>query len=170
MENSRKTKKERKGFTMVELLVVVAIIGIMTSAVLVSLADSRAKKNAETSAREVAAALRLAQNYAVSGRIFDRSKIPCRYSFVITSPSSYEIRYTHHPLGNPTCTTVPETVESFALPEGTVLTGASPIHFTIPNGSLSPSPTGGRYVLTVNTSGAAVNVCVDAGGTVRDGC
>lgn len=57
-----------RGFTLVELLISAAIIGLLSSAVLVALHGSQIAKEAEGDARTVAATLREAQNYALTGR------------------------------------------------------------------------------------------------------
>jgi prepilin-type N-terminal cleavage/methylation domain-containing protein len=64
-------QKKKKGVTLIELIVVIAVIGIMTSVGLVSLSRSRDRKAVEAATREVAAALRDAQNMALTGKDAD---------------------------------------------------------------------------------------------------
>lgn len=60
--------KRKKGFSLVELLTIVAIISIMTTISLVSLMENKKKREVEVEARSVAAAIRQAQNYALTGK------------------------------------------------------------------------------------------------------
>ena len=53
----KKTKKYSKGFTLVELLVVIAIIGILAAVVLVSLSSQRNKANESASLQSVKSAM-----------------------------------------------------------------------------------------------------------------
>ena len=51
-----------------EIMVVIAIIGIMSAVALVSLSKGKEQKAVEAAAREVASAIREAQNYALTGK------------------------------------------------------------------------------------------------------
>ncbi len=159
----------RKGFTIIEVLVVVAVVGIMTAVMLVSLSDSRSGEAVKVAAREVAAVVRAAQTYAVSGRITDPDKIPCEYRFVVVSPDTYQIQYTHHPRNDDTCVG-PETVTSFTLPAGLTVSGVGSIRFSVPNGELVPPLSSGSHTIVVSGGGNSINICVDPGGLVRENC
>ena len=58
----------KKAVTLIELIITIAIIGIMTGVLLVSFGSSRTDKALETAARETAATIREAQNYALTGK------------------------------------------------------------------------------------------------------
>ena len=58
----------KKAVTLIELIITVAIIGIMTGVLLVSTSGSRTDKALEAAARKVAATIREAQNYALTGK------------------------------------------------------------------------------------------------------
>lgn len=57
-----------KGYAFIELMATIAIVSIMTAVVLNSLSSPRAKKSVEMEARSLAAAIREAQSYALSGK------------------------------------------------------------------------------------------------------
>jgi prepilin-type N-terminal cleavage/methylation domain-containing protein len=59
-----------RGFTLVELMVVMAMTAIMISVTIVSLSGSRDRKVVEGEARKFAAVVREAQNYALTGKQF----------------------------------------------------------------------------------------------------
>ncbi|NCQ06665.1 MAG: prepilin-type N-terminal cleavage/methylation domain-containing protein, partial [Candidatus Moranbacteria bacterium] len=60
--------QKNTGVTLIELIVVMAILGIMASITTISFGSSRDKRAVETNARQFAAVVRLAQNYALSGK------------------------------------------------------------------------------------------------------
>lgn len=62
--------RRRKGTTLIELMVVVAIIGIMTAVVFVSLSRSRTHNEVAQAMRAFASDVREAQNAALTGRKF----------------------------------------------------------------------------------------------------
>jgi general secretion pathway protein H len=67
----------KKGFTLLELMVVLGLISMISVLVVPRLAGSLSKMNGETAARKIAASLRYARSQAVS------QKIPyfCRFDF-----------------------------------------------------------------------------------------
>ena len=85
--------KNSHGFSLVEVLVVIAFIGIMTGVLFVSLSGKRTETSLKSAAREVAAAVRTAQNSALTGV---KTGVPdgrslCRYEIKNTNASRYEI-------------------------------------------------------------------------------
>lgn len=59
-----------KGFTLVELVVVMAMTAIMIAVTITSLSGARDKKAVEAEARKFAATIREMQNYALTGKVF----------------------------------------------------------------------------------------------------
>jgi len=87
-----KSKKYNPGFTLVEMLVVVAVIGIMTTVSLVSMQSSKSNARLNAAQGEVIATIRLAQSYALQGKM-QASKTPCAYVFKFMTQSRYQIFY-----------------------------------------------------------------------------
>jgi prepilin-type N-terminal cleavage/methylation domain-containing protein len=62
--------KNQKGFTLAELMIVVAIIGIMTSVSLLMFNKNRSQKEVETGARLLSATISQAYNNAITGKMY----------------------------------------------------------------------------------------------------
>lgn len=94
----------KKGFTLVEVMVVVAIIGIMTTAIILNLnAKNRGQQEVQVAVRQIEAAIRTAQNKAMSGAQFEGENV-CGYGVKVTSSGeiqSYHIKTDLNP-GNAT--------------------------------------------------------------------
>ncbi len=74
-----------------EVMVVVAMIGIVTAVGLVSINNSKITKALEGASHEVAAALREAQNNALTGRQTSDEYLSCGHGFYIFGSSEYKI-------------------------------------------------------------------------------
>jgi len=81
------------GFSFIELMVVIAIIGIVSAMTLVSLSKSRAQKDVLSNARTLAATIREAQNYALTGKNINvnvAGNVPCEFHVTATG-TSYKV-------------------------------------------------------------------------------
>ncbi len=102
MQNIKKQKTyllNKQGFSLVELIVVMAIIGIMTAATIVSLQGVKPQKTVEVAARQLAALVRQVQNDSLAGKMVGPSndQIACRFTINIVNASgklSYNSQYT----------------------------------------------------------------------------
>ncbi len=84
-----------RGFTLIEVIVVIAIIGIMTVFALHSYNQSKRMKAADASINELASWLSEMRNNAVTGEIPRSGRIPCNYGFRPRSGNtSYELTVT----------------------------------------------------------------------------
>lgn len=147
-----------------ELVVVVAIISIMTAVTIVSLQGSKTEKEVETAAREVSAAIREAQNNALTGK--NDGSSPCRMAYFLHSGSvnGYSVKGTG---GCP--------VSNRTLGNGVTFKSAPlRVNFLVPFGATSFTPaTAGVFAIELIKSSSSYFVCVTQVGSVyekKDGC
>jgi Tfp pilus assembly protein FimT len=91
----KKIYKEKKlnGFSLIELMVILAIIVIMTGVSIVSLSPSRRYQALKAAQDEVTASIKLAQSYALQGRTVSGISRVCGYGFKFTNETDYQIFY-----------------------------------------------------------------------------
>lgn len=85
-----------RAFTLVEMLLVMAIIGIMSAVLFASLTSNRSASRLKAAQREVASTIKLAQTYALQGKTQDNSGVqttPCGYGIFFTNITSYKLFY-----------------------------------------------------------------------------
>jgi len=147
---SKENKKKYAGFTLIELMVVIAIIGIMTVISVASLVKGRDQKMTEAEGRKVAAAVREMQNDALTGK----GAGGCGFTFTYGS-SSYKITG---------CVTV-----NYVTGGGVTFSNASNAAFSIANGqvpwatfSLAINPT----KILLQKGSAKTYICVYQPGNV----
>ena len=139
-------QKNKKGFSLIELMIVIAIISIMAGIILSSTSQGRTKHELETAMREVAAGIRGAQNNALSGKRSGSNR-PCHFAFK-AGANLYEIEgefYDPTKTSNCDSTTIPlvyATVGAGNLPTGVAVTSTykgnsiSEIKFMVPFGEI----------------------------------
>jgi len=159
--------ENRRGFSFMEVMMVVAIIGILSSVSLVSLSNSREKKDVETAAREVVAAIRETQNYALTGKQPVATDFPCFYRFSPTQNSeTYTINYNYHISGTNCVTPAPIDSSlaygSYALKNRVTFSVVSNISFSVPFAVTS----GGRIVITKGSNN--YTICVNSAGKISE--
>ncbi len=147
-------KKER-GITFAELIVVIAIIGIMTTVTLVSLSATRASNDLKAAARQVAASIREMQANALSGKVGAGSS-SCQISWSDTG-TSYQAGCLYYTTTNPN--------PSFSLPNGVKFVGGGFFAFKVPFGNKS---TDSSTSVQMTKSGTSIYVCVDSSGAVTE--
>lgn len=150
-------QKNRSGFTLIEIMLVVAIVGITTATVFVSLSGSRSTRGLDRASREVSAALREAQNYALSGRSTAISENNTFFGLQISSPTAYSV------------VSSSGTVGSYTLKDGAVFTsGTTTLSFTLPRGDVlvGGSPLAGSYLVGISKGGSARYICLYSTGRI----
>lgn len=162
-----------KGFSLVELLVVIFIISLTAGILLVSYGDDRAAKELEASSREFAGALREAQNYALTGKLIGSGTIPCGYQVDWTG-SSYRLIYYYRTPSTPSCaapvtTILSSTVYTKNLKKGATFMNSSALTFILPHGALNPGLPGNTPWPIILTQGNVSHVvCIANNGQLSD--
>jgi prepilin-type N-terminal cleavage/methylation domain-containing protein len=159
--------KTKKGFTLLELMVVIAIMSIMSTLVIVSLAKSKNDRDVEAAGREVAAALREAQNDALTGKS-GTNQYPCSVTFQVTGGGSgYRLLYNYNSSpGQSDCGAAFQWIYNKALSSGVSISpGSGNTVFSVPHGTFSSGTTG----YTLNKGSSQYDVNVSGIGVITDG-
>jgi prepilin-type N-terminal cleavage/methylation domain-containing protein len=153
----KKISKNKKGFSFIELMVVIAIISIMTTVTLVSMNTAQKKEALITAAREVAAVVRETQNYALTGKDLRNQINSCSFTFTWgDSSSSYDISGCKE--------------QNYSLKNGVTFFNNGNFSFSVPSGNLNTSSTMDIILRNNNNN---YHVCVYVSGIVNerpDGC
>jgi len=156
--------------TFVELMVVIAIMGIMTGIGFMSLQSSKSDANLKAAQREVASAIKLAQSYALQGKIAPDGKAPCGYGFRFKTATDHEIFY--KPTTGGKCDTPGASTQSehsiwnngVALDASSQINMNDEIYFTIPFGTMS-----GTGIISLSYPGATdKTITINSGGKVTE--
>lgn len=147
----KKNSKNKKGFSLIELMITVAIMAIMSTITLVSMNKGRELWAVQTAAGEVAATVREAQNYALTGKGLKNKTASCvfRFRWVIDYPNYFM----------EDCKD-----QSYVLKNGVIFSNDGNIDFGVP---LSILP-GLTRTITVKKGVSTYNVCVYASGVIRE--
>lgn len=151
--NKKAMPAGRQGFSLLELMIAIAIAGIMTAVMLVSMNSQREKKAVELAAREVATVVRETQTYALTGKGLKDHPI-CSFTFNWVAGSSYSIS---------DCRT-----QAYTLKNEVNFTNAGSIFFSVPVANITPA---GLITITLNKGGASGSnyyVCVRESGIVEE--
>lgn len=117
MKQTQKPKNQR-GFTIIELLVVLAIMGLFLGAVLVNYARTRGPRNLRIAQNEMVTNIRKVQSYVLSSR--NTSEGPVKYyvlKFDEENPTQYILQAVQQDYDN-----FSDSVETFSLPTGITIT------------------------------------------------
>ncbi len=168
--------KNTKGFTLVEMMVAIAIIGVMTSAILVSVGSSKIKEEVRAAADELAGRIEEARHRALSGNTETANKA-CGFGVYLATSTQYRTFYAVS--GTGACTTHVFTgsaqtpSQTFTNLKVSVSPTSQNIYFDVPFGHLHPASPVDISVAPASGGGGYVrHVCVSATGivTVGDSC
>lgn len=157
----RTMKKNLVALTLIEMLVVVAIIGITSSIVLVDWSGNRTVRYLDNAAQEVEGVVRSAQNSALTGAQGVVGTQPCRFR-VSWGGSTYSILY-YYKDGSGMCNQT-SPLGSYTLTSGVTFSSVGNFEFTVPHATVSANQTilltklGVRHVVCVYTSGRVDHV------------
>jgi len=139
-----------------ELMIIMAIISIMTFVVLVSIQSRRVTTQLEASAREVATAIREAQNNALSGKNANSTCV--QYDFIYTAGSA-----------NYSVGTVPDgsgcPLVMYSLKNGVTFANEGLFGFSIPFGTVFPTT---AHQVQLSKGSSSYYVCVNRTGNVSE--
>lgn len=147
-------KQSKKGVTLIELLLVMAIIGIMTSVVLVYLGDGKSDKELEGAMDEVLAVVRETQNNALTGKGVT-SGVDCEYTFYYGAPDNKSYGFSG-------CSSA-----SYSLGDNVVFDNSGSFSYSVPFGNFSGADT--TIVLEHENTGKTGAVCADSSGIIEKG-
>lgn len=114
----RQKLKNQRGFTIIELLVVLAIMGLFLGAVLVNYARTRGPRSLRIAQNEMVTNIRKVQSYVLSSR--NTSEGPVKYyvlKFDEENPTQYVLQAVQQDYSN-----FSDSVETFNLPNGITIT------------------------------------------------
>ena len=148
--------KKSAGFSLVELIVITAILALLGAVGFAGLVDYSRSQTLKTAARDLRTNLRLAQNKAMS------QQVPAG----CTNLNSYQVRFinlTNYVI-EPICGGVPQTpVAQFALPENVTKTaGSDPIPFKVQTGNVDVQET-----ITLTGFGKSETITITVTGVIQ---
>jgi len=165
---------QRKGFTLIEILVVVAIIGIAAGIALISVGSGRTQKEVEGDARRLVGVLRELQNNALSGKHVVSGRVSCAFVFPPSVAGATTVSPTYRYRNGATCASVLSgALPVFRLTPGVSISAANGgVGFTVPwgevwDGSLAGT-IGSAVQYTLTKAGVTWSVCVYPGGRIEE--
>jgi prepilin-type N-terminal cleavage/methylation domain-containing protein len=181
--------KKQHGFTLVELMISLAILSTMTVVSIVSIRSSRTDSSLAAAQREVTAAIKLAQSYALQGKM-QNSVTPCGYGLRFKTMEKYEIYYNLLPSTESSCdeynkdsshlkfisAAESKVAQSFDLNNDITLnstphpaTNPAEVYFTVPRAEIKGSlPLDIKFVPRGVTDGTGKKITVGRGGFVTE--
>ncbi len=181
-------QKKYNAFTLIELMVVIAIIGIMTAIGFGVLQNQKSPSALTDAQRQVASAIKLAQSYALQGKAVNGTT-PCGFGFRFTNSTNYEIfdvtpqsgndcdqtntNYTAGNLSSSEAYSLDNGVTIASVNSNPLTTDFTPteIYFTVPNGIMYDSSGTGFSAKTFQFDLGSSNnktITVNSGGSITE--
>jgi prepilin-type N-terminal cleavage/methylation domain-containing protein len=164
--NKKTTKKTiKKGFTLIELMIIIAIIGTMTTVGFVSLKSGQNQAKLKATQAEIATMIKLAQSYALQGK---------KQGAVV--PEYYGLKFSVDGTGYIFCSSSDATdlncsnsIETHLFGGEIVLSAGqgSLLWFDIPNGNCQLS-SAGSLLLTLKLDSNEKSITVSPGGSITE--
>lgn len=156
-------KQFLSAFTLIEVLVVTALISIMSAILLVDFGSGRITQQLEGSARVVVSAVREAQNFALTGHQGVAGTDPCAYE-VAWSGTTYTLTYEYKD-GAGVCSQS-QLLNTSTLADGISFLGASGnVSFAPPHAVMTPATTA---TIVLSKAGSDHAVCVCSSGLINN--
>ncbi len=159
-----------RGFTLIELVVVISIIGLMTGLVLANYRSGEKNLALQRSAHKLSQDLRRAQEMATSAREFQEQTPPGGYGIYLNllQPDRYVL---FADLDGGLDYDTGEDVETLELEENIDIDSLSPgspltIVFSPPDPSVTLAPDAATAVITIEGGGAQKNIRVNKAGLI----
>lgn len=159
----KKLIKNKGGFSLIELIIAVSIIAIMSVVGIISIQSRRTITQLEASAREVSAAVREAQNNALTGKNASSETGCVVYNFV------YSVNNPNYRVGGPLNSESACPITNYKLKDGVVFASSGSVSFSIPFGYLSAT----SRQIRLSKGSYYYYVCIDISGNVyerKSGC
>lgn len=162
------------GFTVIEMVVVIAIIGITSSIVITSLMAGRAVRLTEQAVHDVASALRQAQNFALTGKA-NTGEESCYFGLRFNSSSQYVLVQYYRSSGN--CNSY-HTLTTTNLSGGVTFTGIgsypTTLAFSLPRAEVYSATSGAfsglatAQLIGLTKSSRTQYLCLYPGGRIEE--
>lgn len=147
--------KNKKGMTLLEVIVVISIIGILSAVSIVSFSTYKINTALDSASREVVAVLREAQNYSLSGKQISAASGCSQYIVNATNSSSaYLLRNS--------CSSFSY---GFNLKNGVNFTSGGDFIFDAPHGKLG-SGSVNFFRIKHPSSGSVYYICINGSGLI----
>ncbi|MDQ1284249.1 MAG: hypothetical protein QG620_597 [Patescibacteria group bacterium] len=168
-----RTKTKQKGFTLVELVIAIAIMTVIFLTAFFAYQQNRATAKLEAAQREVASAIKQAQSYALQGRtqsISGSYQAPVEYGFRFNTDSRYIVFYRIEGDDTPRIaegpTDLPGGVKLFdPTGDNTEIMAATEITFDVPHGNMFGGEKTFQFQFGENDSRSIV---VNEGGMIKE--